>query len=52
MYFLFMNESKEAEPVYSDLKIPEPESPEKIVEELVSDTFPQTGAARYISKAK
>ena len=37
--FSLYEESKEAEPVYSDLKIPEPESPEKIVEELVSDTF-------------
>lgn len=37
--FSLYEESKEAEPAYSDLKIPEPESPEKIVEELVSDTF-------------
>ncbi len=37
--FSLYEESKESEPVYSDLKIPEPESPEKIVEELVSDTF-------------
>lgn len=37
--FSIYEESKESEPVYSDLKIPEPESPEKIVEELVSDTF-------------
>ena len=48
--FSLYEESKE-EPVYSDLKIPEPESPEKIVEELVSDTFrkqeqPATSAKR------
>ena len=49
--FSLYEESKEAEPAYSDLKIPEPESPEKIVEELVSDTFrkqeqPATSAKR------
>ena len=37
--FSLYEESKETTPVYSDLKIPESESPEKIVEELVSDTF-------------
>ena len=49
--FSLYEESKATEPVYSDLKIPEPESPEKIVEELVSDTFrkqeqPNTSAKR------
>ena len=38
MYFLFMRSRKKQHRL-SNLKIPESESPEKIVEELVSDTF-------------